>query len=68
MAVSKPQANETFRRDIWCACDTLRRDSNVAGVVQYTEHLAWLHFLKFLDEEEKERLVQAALGVGVNSS
>jgi len=40
----------------------LRRDNNVGGVVQYTEHLAWLLFLKFLDEEEKERLAQASLG------
>ena len=58
----KRQTNETLRSDIWRACDILRRDNNVGGVVQYTEHLAWLLFLKFLDEEEKERLAQAALG------
>ena len=51
---------------MWRACDTLcvRRDNNVGGVMQYTEHLAWLLFLKFLDEEEKERLATAALGAG----
>lgn len=58
----KRQTNETLRSDIWRACDILRRDNNVGGVVQYTEHLAWLLFLKFLDEEEKERVAQAALG------
>ena len=64
MAVNKRQTNETLRSDIWRACDILRRDNNVGGVVQYTEHLAWLLFLKFLDEEEKERLAQASLGDG----
>jgi len=38
----KRQTNETLRSDIWRACDILRRDNNVGGVVQYTEHLAWL--------------------------
>ena len=47
--------NETLRSDMWRACDYLRRDNNVAGVLQYTEHIAWLLFLKFLDEEEKRR-------------
>src|SRR5690606_35812988 len=40
----------------------LRRDNNVGGIMQYTEHIAWLLFLKFLDEEEKERTAQASLG------
>jgi len=61
---SKRQTNETLRSDMWRACDILRRDNNVGGVIQYTEHLAWLLFLKFLDEEEKERLAQASLGEG----
>ncbi len=64
MVSNKRQTDETFCSDIWRACDILRRDNNVGGVVQYTEHLAWLLFLKFLDEEEKERLAQAALGDG----
>ena len=68
MALNKRQTNKTLRSDIWRACDILRRDNNVSGVVQYTEHLAWLLFLKFLDEEDRERVAQAALGVGVNSS
>src|SRR5262249_52669037 len=46
---------ETLKNDMWRACDILRRDNNVGGVVQYTEHLAWLLFLKFLDVEEKRR-------------
>ncbi|MBN2005587.1 MAG: N-6 DNA methylase [Anaerolineae bacterium] len=45
---------------MWRACDILRRDNNVGGVMAYTEHLAWLMFLKFLDEEEKKRADEAA--------
>ena len=64
MSIIKRQTNETLRSDMWRACDILRRDNNVGGVVQYTEHLAWLLFLKFLDEEEQERVAQASLGDG----
>lgn len=60
----KHQTNETLRSDIWAACDILRRDNNMGGVVQYTEQLAWLLFLNFSDEEEQERVVQASLGEG----
>src|SRR3990170_2069917 len=49
------RTNETLKNDMWRACDTLRRDNNVGGVLAYTEHIAWLLFLKFLDEEEKRR-------------
>ncbi|RME08608.1 MAG: SAM-dependent DNA methyltransferase, partial [Bacteroidetes bacterium] len=59
--MSKTQTNETLRSDMWRACDILRRDNNVGGIMQYTEHLAWLLFLKFLDEEEKRRTEEAAL-------
>lgn len=57
----KQQTNETLRNDMWRACDILRRDNNVGGIMQYTEHIAWLLFLKFLDEEEKRRADEAAL-------
>jgi type I restriction enzyme M protein len=53
--------NETLGADMWRACDILRRDNNVGGVMQYTEHLAWLLFLKFFDQEEKKRAQEAAL-------
>lgn len=33
----------------------LRRDDNCGGVLNQAEHIAWLMFLKFLDEEEKRR-------------
>lgn len=59
--MKKRQTNETLRNDMWRACDILRRDNNVGGVMQYTEHIAWLLFLKFLDEEEKERTAVASL-------
>lgn len=59
---TKRQTNETLRNDMWRACDILRRDNNVGGVMQYTEHLAWLLFLKFLDEEEKKRRAMMLLG------
>lgn len=58
---TKPQTNDTLRNDMWRACDILRRDNNVGGIMQYTEHLAWLLFLKFLDEEEKRRTEEEAL-------
>ena len=45
--------NETLGADMWRACDILRHDNNVGGVKQYAEHLAWLLFLKFFDQEEK---------------
>src|SRR5579885_2212248 len=60
--IVKQQTNDTLRSDMWRACDILRRDNNVGGIMQYTEHIAWLLFLKFLDEEEKERLAEASLG------
>lgn len=56
----KRQTNESLRNDMWRACDILRRDNNVGGIMQYTEHIAWLLFLKFLDEEEKKRAEEAA--------
>lgn len=60
--IAKSTTNETLRNDMWRACDILRRDNNVGGVMQYTEHLAWLLFLKFMDEEEKRRIDVASLG------
>lgn len=61
---AKRQTNETLRKDMWRACDILRRDNNVGGVMEYTEHLAWLLFLKFLDEEEKKQARQiSTLGI-----
>jgi type I restriction enzyme M protein len=54
------RTNETLKNDMWRACDILRRDNNVGGVLAYTEHIAWLLFLKFLDEEEKKRQELAA--------
>lgn len=54
--------NESLKNDMWYACDILRRDNNISGVLQYTEHIAWLLFLKFLDEEEKRRVETAVLG------
>jgi len=52
--------NDNLSAEMWRACDILRRDNNVGGVMQYTEHLAWLLFLKFFDQEEKRRAREAA--------
>lgn len=60
--MANQQTNETLRNDMDRACDILRRDNNVGGIIQYTEHLAWLLFLKFLDEEEKRRSELALVG------
>jgi type I restriction enzyme M protein len=45
-------SREQLANDIWHACDIMRRDNNCGGVMEYVEHLAWLLFLKFLDEQE----------------
>jgi type I restriction enzyme M protein len=45
-------SREQLANDIWRACDIMRRDNNCGGVMEYVEHLAWLFFLKFLDEQE----------------
>lgn len=62
--LTKQPTNETLRADMWRACDILRRDNNVGGVMQYTEHLAWLLFMRFLDLEEKKRSDHDKLGRG----
>ncbi len=60
MTLSTQRLNENLSNEMWRACDILRRDNNVGGVMAYTEHLAWLLFLKFLDLEEKKRAEEAA--------
>ena len=60
--MSNRNINENLKNDMWYACDILRRDNNISGVLQYTEHIAWLLFLKFLDEEEKRRVETSLLG------
>lgn len=59
LANTTTRLNENLSNEMWRACDILRRDNNVGGVMAYTEHLAWLMFLKFLDEEEKKRADEA---------
>jgi type I restriction enzyme M protein len=44
----------TLEKDLWRACDVLRRDNNCGGVMEYVEHISWVLFLKFLDEQETE--------------
>ena len=56
-----PQTRETLANEIWRACDILRRDNNCGGIMEYTEHLSWLLFLRFLDAQEDEWEVQAQL-------
>lgn len=38
--------------EIWHACDIMRRDNNCGGIMEYVEHLSWLLFLRFLDNQE----------------
>jgi len=56
-----PQTRETLAKEIWRACDVLRRDNNCTGIMEYVEHLSWLLFLKFLDAQEEEWEAQAKL-------
>ncbi len=60
MTTPTTRLNENLSNELWRACDILRRDNNVGGVMAYTEHLAWLLFLRFLDLEEKKRAEEAA--------
>lgn len=53
---------ETLEKEIWRACDILRRDNNCGGIMEYVEHLSWLLFLRFLDAQEEELEAQAELG------
>lgn len=54
-------SREQLTNDIWRACDILRRDNNCGGIMEYIEHLAWLLFLKFLDEQEDTFALEAEL-------
>ncbi|AUT02872.1 restriction endonuclease subunit M [Nostoc sp. CENA543] len=54
-------SREQLTNDIWRACDILRRDDNCGGVMEYVEHLSWLLFLKFFDEQEAIFEVEAEL-------
>ncbi|MFN3919560.1 MAG: type I restriction-modification system subunit M N-terminal domain-containing protein, partial [Methylohalobius sp.] len=56
-----PQTRESLAKEIWHACDILRRDNNCGGVMEYVEHLSWLLFLRFLDAQEEEWETQAYL-------
>jgi len=55
------QTKTSLANDIWSACDILRRDNNCGGIMEYIEHLAWLLFLKFLDDQEVEWETQAKI-------
>jgi len=39
--------------DIWRACDIMRRDDGTTGILEYTEQLSWLIFLKVFEDVEK---------------
>lgn len=54
-------SREQLTNDIWRACDILRRDNNCGGVMEYVEHISWLLFLKFLDEQEEIFELEAEL-------
>ncbi|MBM4305224.1 MAG: SAM-dependent DNA methyltransferase [Deltaproteobacteria bacterium] len=55
------QTKTDLANGIWHACDILRRDNNCGGIMEYVEHLAWLLFLKFLDDQEDEWETQARI-------
>jgi type I restriction enzyme M protein len=54
-------SREQLANDIWRACDIMRRDNNCGGVMEYVEHLSWLLFLRFLDEQETIFAAEAEL-------
>lgn len=38
---------------IWSACDIMRRDDGTTGILEYTEQLSWMIFLKVFEDVEK---------------
>ncbi|HCI80935.1 MAG TPA: restriction endonuclease subunit M, partial [Ktedonobacter sp.] len=54
-------SREQLANDIWRACDIMRRDNNCGGIMDYIEHLAWVLFLKFLDDQETIFQAEAAI-------
>jgi len=38
---------------IWNACDIMRRDDGTTGILEYTEQLSWMIFLKVFEDVEK---------------
>lgn len=38
---------------IWNACDIMRRDDGTTGVLEYTEQLSWMIFLKVFEDVER---------------
>jgi type I restriction enzyme M protein len=52
---------EQLAADVMRACDIMRRDNNCGGVMEYVEHLAWLLFLKFLEDQEAAFEAEAAI-------
>lgn len=41
--------------------DILRRDDGISGAMHYTEQISWILFLKFLDDYEKTKKLEAEL-------
>jgi len=39
--------------NIWRACDIMRRDDGTSGILEYTEQLSWMIFLKVFEDVEK---------------
>lgn len=54
-------SREQLANDIWRACDIMRRDNNCGGIMEYVEHLTWVLFLKFRDEQETIFEAEAAI-------
>src|SRR4051812_20346534 len=57
-------SKEQLAADVMRACDIMRRDNNCGGVMEYVEHLAWLLFLKFLEDQETAFETEAAIAGG----
>ncbi len=52
---------ERLVKDVWRACDIIRRDQNCSSIFDYVEHLTWLLFLKLIDQRENILEVEARL-------
>lgn len=47
---------------IWSACDIMRRDDGTTGILEYTEQLSWMIFLKVFEDVEKRLEDEAKFG------
>lgn len=52
-------SRQDLAKDIWRACDIMRRDDGTTGIMEYMEQLSWLLFLKSYEDIEDRQEIKA---------